>query len=235
MSKKDGRAPSAKVIEPLRVPSAAAWERWLEKNHARSDGVWLVVARNGSGLRTPTHGEALDAALAWGWIDSQARPLDEKAWLQRFGPRRPRSLWSQRNCEKVIALEKAGRMRPPGAAAVAAAKADGRWDAAYASPSRATVPDDLARALEATPEAAAFFATLDSANRYAVLWRVATARKPETRAARIVKLVGMLARGERIHPERRAREARKAPATARSSSPGGPPQQPSRRTRRSAG
>ena len=204
MKKKTDRTRAAKAIEPFRVPSAAAWERWLEKNHATSTGVWLTIARNGSGLRTPTYDEALDGALAWGWIDAQKRSLDGVSWLQRFCPRRPKGLWSQRNREKVAALEKVGRMRPPGAAAVAAAKRDGRWDAAYASPSRATVPDDLARALAAAPEAASFFAGLDGANRYAVLWRVATAKKAETRAARIAKLVEMLARGERIHPKRRA-------------------------------
>ena len=202
MKKKSTRVPPAKAVEPFHVPSAAAWERWLEKNHAKSPGVWLTIAKNGSGLRAPTYAEALDGALSWGWIDAQKRPLDATAWLQRFCPRRPKGLWSQRNREKVAALEKAGRMRPPGTAAVLAAKRDGRWDSAYASSSRATVPDDLARALAASPKAAAFFAGLDAANRYAVLWRVTTAKKTETRAARIAKLVEMLKRGERIHPKR---------------------------------
>jgi uncharacterized protein YdeI (YjbR/CyaY-like superfamily) len=199
--RKSRGAPAAKAVDPFRVPSAAAWEKWLERNHARSQGVWLTIAKKGSGLRTPTHEEALEAALAWGWIDAQARPLDGNAWLQRFCPRRPKGLWSQRNREKVAALERAGRMRPPGAAAVLAAKQDGRWDAAYAPPSRAALPNDLARALAASPKAAAFFATLDAANRYAVVWRVTTARKAETRASRIEKLVEMLTRGERIHPK----------------------------------
>lgn len=200
MKKGRNRGRPTRPLEPLLVSSAAAWERWLEANHARSAGVWLTLAKKGSRLCTPTYDEALEGALAWGWIDGQKRPLDETAWLQRFCPRRPRSIWSQRNREKVVALEKAGRMRPPGAAAVTAAKEDGRWDAAYASSSRAAVPDDLGRALAASPKAAAFFATLDSANRYAVLWRVTTAKKAETRAARIARFVEMLARGERIHP-----------------------------------
>lgn len=200
MKKKSVR-PAARPVEPFRVPTAAAWEKWLARNHGTSAGVWLTIAKNGSGLRTPTYDEALDGALAWGWIDAQKRPFDEAAWLQRFCPRRPKGLWSQRNREKVTALEKAGRMRPPGIAAVEAARRDGRWDAAYASSSRATVPEDLARALAASPQATASFATLDAANRYAVLWRVLTAKKAETRAARVERLVAMLARGERIHPK----------------------------------
>lgn len=207
MKRKSHRRPEAKAVEAFGVPSAAAWERWLERNHAKSPGVWLVIAKNGTGLRTPTYHEALDGALAWGWIDARKRSLDETAWLQRFCPRRPKGLWSQRNRERVAALERAGRMRPPGAAAVLAAKQDGRWDAAYAPPSRATVPDDLARALAAAPKAAAFFARLDAANRYAVLWRVATAKRAATRTARIARLVELLERGERLHPARRVGRA----------------------------
>lgn len=207
MKRKSQRPPEAEAVEAFAVPSAAAWERWLERNHAKSPGVWLTIAKVGSGLRTPTYGEALDCALAWGWIDGQKRTLDETAWLQRFCPRRPKALWSQRNRDRVAALERAGRMRPPGAAAVLAAKEDGRWDAAYAPPSRATVPDDLARALAAAPKAAAFFASLDAANRYAVLWRVATAKRADARSARIARLVDLLERGERLHPARRAGRA----------------------------
>ncbi|HEX2187651.1 MAG TPA: YdeI/OmpD-associated family protein [Longimicrobiaceae bacterium] len=176
------------------------WEAWLERNHAASPGVWLRLGKKGSGLPSPSYDEALEAALCWGWIDGQKRRWDERSWIQKFTPRGPRSTWSRVNTEKVGRLVESGRMRPPGLLAVERAKADGRWDAAYDSPSRATVPDDLQAALDASPGAKAFFATLNGANRYAVLWRVQTARRPETRAKRIRELVGMLERGEKLHP-----------------------------------
>ncbi len=152
----------------------------------------------GVARRSPA--EALEVALAWGWIDAQKRAHDDSWWLQRFTPRGPRSMWSKINREKALALIAAGEMKPPGMAEVERARRDGRWDSAYDSPSRASVPDDLAAALAASPRARAFFATLDSANRYAVLYRVQTARKAETRARRIAQLVAMLARHEKLHP-----------------------------------
>lgn len=176
------------------------WEAWLEENHAAAPGVWLRLGKKGAGLRTLTYEEALDAALCWGWIDGQKRSWDAVSWIQKFTPRRPRSTWSRVNTGKVARLTESGRMRPPGLREVERAKADGRWDAAYDSPRNATVPDDLRAALDASPAARDAFAALSGANRYAVLWRVQTARKPETRAKRIRDLVAMLERGETPHP-----------------------------------
>ncbi|SDY95839.1 Uncharacterized conserved protein YdeI, YjbR/CyaY-like superfamily, DUF1801 family [Lysobacter sp. yr284] len=177
---------------------AAAFERWLETPPAKT-GLWLKIAKKGKGVVTLDYAQALDVALCHGWIDGQKRSLDETYFLQRFVPRRPRSLWSQINIGKCEALIAGGRMRPGGQREIDAARADGRWAAAYASSSKIEVPADLAAALATSPKARAFFDGLDAGNRYAVLWRVHTAKKPETRAARIAKLVEMLARGEKIH------------------------------------
>jgi uncharacterized protein YdeI (YjbR/CyaY-like superfamily) len=179
--------------------SQMAWEKWLAANHASSRGVWLKLAKKSAGVPSVTYPEALDIALAWGWIDGQKRSFDGAWWLQKFTPRGSKSVWSKINCKKVEALLDAGHMRPPGLAAMERAKADGRWEAAYESQRRATVPDDLAAALAADRRAADFFATLDSANRYAILWRVHTAKKAETRARRIAVFVAMLARREKLH------------------------------------
>jgi uncharacterized protein YdeI (YjbR/CyaY-like superfamily) len=176
------------------------WRAWLELEHARSDGVWLKLAKAGSGSESVSYAEALEVALCYGWIDGQKRGLDDRHWLQRFTPRKPRSRWSRINRDKATALIERGEMRPAGLREVEAARADGRWDAAYEGQRRATVPDDLQRALDAEPDAAAFFATLDGANRYAILYRVQDAKKPETRARRIEKYVAMLAAGEKLHP-----------------------------------
>lgn len=184
----------------LAVDDAAAWDVWLAKHHASSRGVWLTIAKKDKGLSSPTYAEALEAALVWGWIDGQKGSLDERAWLQRFSPRGPKSMWSKINRDKAQALIERGAMKPPGLLQVTRAKEDGRWDAAYASSRTIDVPDDLEKAFEANPKAKAFFTTLDSANRYAVLFRVHTAKKVETRAARIEKLVAMLGRKEKIHP-----------------------------------
>lgn len=178
----------------------AAWRAWLADHHEESGGVWLKIAKAGSNHRSATYAEALDEALCFGWIDGQKRALDADHWLQRFTPRRPRSKWSRVNTEKAQSLIASGRMQPAGQAEVDAAKADGRWDAAYAPQRRASVPDDLAAALAANPAAAEAFDQLDSRNRYAILYRIDDAKRPQTRAARISKFVGMLARGERPHP-----------------------------------
>ncbi len=177
----------------------AEWEAYLEEHHGDQAGVWLKIAKKGTGVPSVTYAEALDVALCWGWIDGQKRGFDEGAFLQRFTPRRRRSLWSKVNREKVAALEAAGRMRPQGRAEIERAQADGRWDAAYDSPANATVPEDLQAALDASPPAAAFFATLNSANRYAIIWRLQTAKRPETRARRVAQFVAMLERGEKLH------------------------------------
>jgi uncharacterized protein YdeI (YjbR/CyaY-like superfamily) len=183
----------------LPFASQRKWEEWLEKNHKTSKGLWLKLAKKGTEIDSVTYAEALDVALCYGWIDGQKGSFDDTYWLQKFTPRTPRSKWSKVNRDKVTALVKDKRMKPAGLAAVEQAKADGRWDAAYDSQSKAFIPEDLQKEFDKNPAAAEFFATLDSANRYAVLYRVQDAKKPETRARRIEKLVGMLERGEKIH------------------------------------
>jgi uncharacterized protein YdeI (YjbR/CyaY-like superfamily) len=189
----------ADELPTLPFESAAAWEAWLEAEHARTDGVWLKIAKKDSGVPTVTYEEAVEVALCFGWIDGQMRRFDERFYVQRFTPRRRASRWSKINREKAERLIAAGRMRPAGLAQVEAAKADGRWDAAYEGARTIAVPDDLQAALDANPKAAAFFATLKGSNRYAILYRVGDAKRPETRAKRIAHFVDMLARGETLH------------------------------------
>jgi uncharacterized protein YdeI (YjbR/CyaY-like superfamily) len=174
-------------------------EAWLKSNAADSDGLWLKIAKKGAPVPSVTYDEAVELALCFGWIDSQKRGFDETHFLQRFTPRRPRGRWSKINREKAEALEDAGALRPAGAAEVEAAKSDGRWEAAYQGQRTAKVPADLQAELDASPEAAAFFADLDSANRYAIIWRLGDAKRPETRLRRLAKFVAMLERGEKIH------------------------------------
>lgn len=181
-----------------RFETPAALERWLAR-HVEAPGVWLQIAKKGAGVRTVTYAEALDVALCHGWIDGQKRAFDEAFFLQRFTPRRPRSVWSKINVGHVERLIAAGRMRPRGQREVDAAKADGRWDAAYAGARTMDVPPELAALLAQDADALRAFEALDRTNRYAFCWRVQTAKKPETRAARAAKFVGMLARGERLH------------------------------------
>ena len=187
--------------EVLPFATPEEWEAWLRAHHQTvTAGVWIKFARKGSGIPTVTYRDALQVALRFGWIDGQARGHDESWSLQRFTPRRARSIWSKRNRDFATALIEAGEMEPAGLREVERAKADGRWDAAYDAPSTATVPDDLQAALDANPAATEFFAGLDRQNRYAILHRVQTAKRPETRARRIEKFVAMLAAGEKIHP-----------------------------------
>lgn len=188
------------TLPTLAFATAQDWEMLLAEHHTEPQGVWLKIAKKVSGVPSVTYAEALDVALCYGWIDGQKASFDEKCWLQKFTPRRSKSVWSRANRDKAMALIAAGRMRSPGLRQVELAQADGRWEAAYASQRTVAVPDDLQQALDANPEARKFFATLNSANRYAVLWRIETAKRPETRAARIEKLVAMLANGEKIHP-----------------------------------
>jgi uncharacterized protein YdeI (YjbR/CyaY-like superfamily) len=180
--------------------SRQAWADWLAQHHVTSTGLWLKIARKGVDVDTVTYPEALDVALCYGWIDGQKAAFDEQFWLQRFTPRGPRSTWSQVNRDKVADLVKQGRMQPAGLAQVEQAKRDGRWDAAYASARTITVPDDLQTLLDQHPSARAFFATLDSANRYAILYRLQAAKKPETRARRLAQYVAMLDEGKKLHP-----------------------------------
>ncbi|MEO3872807.1 YdeI/OmpD-associated family protein [Nonomuraea sp. B12E4] len=187
-------------LPTIAFPSRAAFEKWLETEHEVSPGLWLKIAKKESGIPSVSYAEALDVALCFGWIDGQKDKFDAEHWLQRFTPRTPRSRWSKVNRGRAEELIAAGSMRPTGLAQIEKAKADGRWEAAYASQKTATVPDDLQAALDADPAAAEFFATLDSRNRYSILYRVGDAKKPATRAARIEKFVAMLREHQKIHP-----------------------------------
>jgi uncharacterized protein YdeI (YjbR/CyaY-like superfamily) len=175
------------------------WEAWLDAEHAGSDGVWLKFAKKGSGVETVVYAEALEVALCYGWIDSQVKTLDERFYLQKFTPRRAKSKWSRINRDKIEELTKQGRMKPAGLEQVELAKADGRWEAAYAPPSSMDVPDDLRAALDASPKAAEFWAGLNKSNRFAILYQLQDAKKPETRARRLEKFVGMLERREKLY------------------------------------
>ncbi|HEX5971969.1 MAG TPA: YdeI/OmpD-associated family protein [Gemmatimonadaceae bacterium] len=192
---------SPKAAElPVRLfKNDAAWEAWLAREHARSAGLWLRIAKAGSSVESVSYAEALDVALCYGWIDGQKKAFDDATWLQKFTPRGKRSLWSKINREKVQRLVESGRMQPAGLDAVERAKANGQWDSAYESHRTAGVPDDFQRALDANPQARAFFATLNSANRYAILYRIQTVKRAETRARKIEQFIGMLERHEVIH------------------------------------
>ena len=190
-------------VPELIVRDAAAWREWLANHHANPTGVWLVLAKKGTEKPTSlTYDQALEEALCHGWIDGQAGRRDEATYRQRFTPRRRRSAWSKRNtgiAERLIAED---RMHPAGHAEVERAKADGRWEAAYAGPASMEVPPDLAEALAAEPKAQAMFEALNSQNRYAILYRIATAKRAETRARKIEQFVAMLSRGETVHPQK---------------------------------
>ncbi len=186
---------------PVRLfKDRAAWEAWLARQHAKSAGLWLRIAKAASNVKSVSYAEALDVALCYGWIDGQKKAFDDATWLQKFTPRGKRSIWSKMNREKVQRLVESGRMQPAGLEAVERAKANGQWDSAYDSHRTAGVPDDLQSALDANPEAKAFFATLNSANRYAILFRIQTVKRAETRAKKIEQFVEMLERHEVIHP-----------------------------------
>jgi uncharacterized protein YdeI (YjbR/CyaY-like superfamily) len=180
--------------------SSDAWAAWLEGHHTASDGLWLKIAKKGSGLETVTYDQAVEIALCYGWIDGQVRSFDEDYYLQRFTPRRSRSKWSKVNRKKVTELMNRGEMKAAGLREVERAKADGRWDAAYDSPRTATVPEDLQRELEKNDAAREFFSELDGRNRYAILYQIQDAKRPETRARRIEKYMAMLAEQKKLYP-----------------------------------
>ncbi|HSR96027.1 MAG TPA: YdeI/OmpD-associated family protein [Kofleriaceae bacterium] len=207
----------------LPFETAAAFERWLAKQHRSATVVWIKHAKKGTGMASITWSEAVDVALCYGWIDGQSKSLDDRHFVQRYTPRRASSVWSKLNRERVARLIAAGRMQSAGLAEIERAKADGRWDAAYDSPKTAAVPDDLARAFAKRPAAKAAFATLDSTNRYAILHRLMTAKQPETRARRLATFVEMLEAGKTLHP-------RRSGAKAAATSP--PPRSSTRRRRR---
>src|ERR1700730_7447784 len=175
--------------------SSADFREWLEKNHAQSDGIWLRIFKKASNEKSLTYAEALDQALCYGWIDGQKKPFDKQSWLQRFTRRRPRSAWSKINTQHVARLIKAGAMTPAGLEAVEAAKADGRWKAAYASQENARPPEDFLKELDKNKKEKAFFGTLNKANVYSIVYRLHTARKPETRERRMKTILAMMAQG----------------------------------------
>ena len=177
-----------------------AWAAWLQQHHATEPGIWLRLAKAASELQSINHAEALHVALRYGWIDGQAKKLDDDSWLQKFTPRGKRSVWSRRNVDLVERLIAGGEMHPAGMAAVEAAKRDGRWERAYDSPGSATVPPDLQAALDQNPDAQAFFETLSSRNRFAILYRIQTAIRPETRTRRIAEFVRKLKSRETLYP-----------------------------------
>ncbi len=178
---------------------SAQWEKWLEKNGELSDGIWLRLGNKNSNLKTLSYVEAVDVALCYGWIDSLVNKYDEKSHIQKFTPRRKRSIWSKINREKVERLIKEGKMRPTGLIQVVAAKKDGRWEAAYDSPTTSTIPEEFIKELGKHKKAKEFFATLNKSNLYAISWRLQTAKKPETRANRMRVIIEMLAKGEKFH------------------------------------
>lgn len=182
-----------------RFKTAAEFRRWLAANNSKSAGIWICFAKKGSGKKSINHAEALDEALCFGWIDGQTLKHDETSWLQKFTPRRPRSLWSKINAGHVERLIKDGRMTTAGHAEIEAARKDGRWSAAYDSPSKATIPKDFLERLARNKKAEAFFKTLNKANLYSIAWRLQTAKKPETRQKRMEMILAMLSRGEKFH------------------------------------
>lgn len=185
------------IVQPKRQKD---WTTWLEKNHKSFAGVWLRIAKKSSGITSVSYAEAVEAALCYGWIDSQGKSYDDETWLQKFTPRGDRSIWSKINREKVEELIRNGRMKPAGLQAVQRAKQNGRWKSAYDSPSKASVPSDLQAAMDKNKKAKAFFATLNSQNRYAILHRIQTAKKAETRAKRIEQFIRMLEKHEMLYP-----------------------------------
>lgn len=193
-------------LPELLVPDAQAWRAWLSEHHADAPGVWLALTKKGGTTTALTYAEAVEAALCFGWIDGQARKRDTETSFQRMTPRRPRSPWSQVNVERAERLERDGLMTDAGRAQVAAAKADGRWDAAYAGPATAVVPEDLLAALAAAPAAQAWFEVLTSQNRFALIYRINGVKRPETRARNIAKAVDRLSRGELPYPQKRRPE-----------------------------
>lgn len=193
----------------------AAFEAWLAKHHAKTDGIWVRFYKKASGKPTVTYAEALEVALCFGWIDGQRKSLDEESFLQLYTPRRKRSLWSKINKGHVARLTEAGRMQPAGLAEVERAKADGRWDEAYGNAKDIEIPADFLRALAKDRQAKAFFASLNKANRYSIVWRLATAKKPETRARRMAAILAWLAAGEPPHPQAAAPKKKSAKVAAR--------------------
>jgi uncharacterized protein YdeI (YjbR/CyaY-like superfamily) len=187
-------------LEMVSVKSSAEWGKWLAKNHRKSPGVWLRIYKKDSGTVTVTYAEALDEALCHGWIDGLRRSHDAASFVQKFTPRRAKSIWSKINTQHIERLSKAGRMKAAGMEAVAAAKSDGRWDAAYDSVKAATIPADFLKEVSRDARAHAFFKSLNRTNQYSIIWRLQTAIKPETRAKRMEAILEMMRQGKKFHP-----------------------------------
>ena len=193
-------ASDARIMQTLHFKTSAEFRRWLAKNHGQSEGLWLRIFKKGAGKNSVTYAEALDQALCHGWIDGQKKSFDQSSWIQRFTPRRPKSGWSKLNTQHVERLTRAGAMTRAGLEAVAAAKADGRWEAAYASPRNAVPPEDFLRELAKDKRAKEFFKTLNKANVYAIVYRLQTSKKPETRVRRMKLILAMMRQGRAFHP-----------------------------------
>lgn len=187
-------------LQIISFKSSKEWASWLARNHSKSNGIWLRLYKKTAAEKTINHAEALDMALCYGWIDGQAKTYDEKSWLQKFTPRRAKSLWSKRNKEYIERLISEDRMKAAGLREVEQAKQDGRWEAAYDSPGKSTIPEDFLKALSKNKKAKAFFETLNKTNLYSISWRLQTAKKPETREKRMKEILAMLSRGEKFHP-----------------------------------
>ena len=201
MKKESGPEISAekKDFDIVAFRSEKEWERWLSKNHSKKNGIWIKYFKKDSDTKSVTYAEAIDAALCFGWIDSQAKKYDDRSWLQKFTPRRSKSIWSKRNREHVDRLIKDGKMKAAGLKEIEAAKNDGRWEQAYDSPKTMEIPEDLLKELSKNKKAKTFFETLNKTNVYSITWRLQTAKKPETRAARMKTILEMLKKGSKFH------------------------------------
>jgi len=190
----------AETLPIISFETQQGWERWLTEHHTETEGLWLKIAKKEAGISSVNYAEALESAICYGWIDGQKASFDDKYWLQKFTQRRAKSIWSKVNCTKALALIAEGRMQPAGIRQVELAQADGRWESAYESQSKITIPDDFQKELDNNPKAQEFFTTLNSVNRYAILFRIQTAKKPETRSARISTFIEMLSNNQKLHP-----------------------------------
>jgi uncharacterized protein YdeI (YjbR/CyaY-like superfamily) len=191
--------PSISDLPIITFASQEEWRQWLDQNHQDEKGLWIKIYKKATGKPTVTHESALEVALCYGWIDGQSKSLDEESYLQKFTPRRPKSIWSKINIGHIERLMKEGKMKPAGIAQVESAKADGRWDQAYDSPKNMKIPDDFLKELHKNKKAKDFFETLNKTNTYAIAWRLQTAKKPETREKRMKQILEMLTKGERFH------------------------------------
>jgi uncharacterized protein YdeI (YjbR/CyaY-like superfamily) len=199
MATKDKSKTTKDELQLIPFAYQVIWEHWLEQNHAVSKGIWLQFYKKNSGVVSVSYNEALEVALCYGWIDGQLKSINGLSYMQRFTPRRPRSIWSKRNIEHIARLQKEGRMKPAGIKRVEAAKADGRWEQAYDSPNNMTLPDEFATELAKDKKALAFFESLNRANQYAIAWRIQTAKRPESREKMMKEILGMLIRSEKFH------------------------------------